>query len=159
MHENEEQEPPFLDCITTWNSTLIMYQQSLKLKDVLVGATSYKAIVDEFVDHTLSIEDGSQIQSMEQWLLVPVRICNYLSGSKYPTLSLATLAFNHLLSHCNKYLSMDMNWLDSPFEKITLQVQQEVSSKCLQYLIKYQESLKNQFHLKSQCFLTLGNIF
>ena len=37
---------------------------------------------------------------------------------------------------------MDMNSIDSPFEKITLQVQHEASSKCLQYLIKYQESLK-----------------
>ena len=101
------------------------------------------AIANEFVDHTLSIEDWSHIQSMEQWLLVPAKICNYLSGSKYPTLSIAALAFNNLLAHCNKYISMDMNSVDSPSEKITLQVQQEASTKCLQYLIKYQEFLKS----------------
>ena len=73
---------------------------------------------------------------------MPAKICNYLSWSKYPTLSIAMLAFNNLLPHCNKYISMDMDLVDSPSEKITLQVQQEASSKCLQYLIKYQESLK-----------------
>ena len=143
MHENGEHEPPCLDCITRWNSTLIMYQQSLKLRDVLICTTSDKAIANEFVDYTLSIEDWNHIQSMEQWLLVPAKICNHLSGSKYPTLSLATLAFNHLLSHCNKYISMDINSVDSPSEKITLQVQHEASTNCLQYLIKYQESLKS----------------
>ena len=143
MHENGEHEPPCLDCITRWNSTLIMYQQSLKLRDVLICTTSDNAIANEFVDHTLSIEDWSHIQSMEQWLLVPAKICNHLSGSKYPTLSLAALAFNHLLSHCNKYISMDINSVDSPSEKITLQVQHEASTNCLQYLIKYQESLKS----------------
>ena len=143
MHENGEHEPPCVDCITRWNSTLIMYQQSLKLRDVLICTTSDNVIANEFVDHTLSIEDWSHIQSMEQWLLVPAKICNYLSGSKYPTLSIAALAFNNLLAHCNKYISMDMNSVDSSSEKITLQVQQEASNKCLQYLIKYQESLKS----------------
>ena len=119
MHENGEQEPPCLDCITRWNSTLIMYQQSLKLRDVLICTTSDKVIVDEFVDHTLSIEDWSHIQSMEQWLLVPAKICNYLSGSKYLTLSIVALAFNNLLAHCNKYISMDMNSVDSPSKNVS----------------------------------------
>ena len=114
-----------------------------KIKRCLDLYTSDKAISVEFVDHTLSIEDWSHIQSMKQWLLVPAKICNYLSGSKYPTLSIAALAFNNLLAHCNKYISMDMNSVDSPSEKITLQVQQEASTKCLQYLIKYQEFLKS----------------
>ena len=142
MHENGEHEPPCVDCITRWNSTLIMYQQSLKLRDVLICTTSDNAIANEFVDHTLSIEDWSHIQSMEQWFLLPAKICTYLSESKYTTLSLAALAFNHLLSHCHKYIFMDMNSVDSPSYNITLQVQHEASTKCLQYLIKYQECLK-----------------
>ena len=92
MHENGEQEPSCLDCITRWNSTLIMYQQSRKLRDVLICTTSDKPIANHFVDHTLSIEDWNNIQSMEQWLLVPTKICHYLSGSKYPNLSLALLS-------------------------------------------------------------------
>ena len=143
MHENGEHEPSCVDYITRWKSTLIMYQQSLKLRDVVICTTSDNAIANEFVDHTLSIEDWSHIQSMEQWLLVPAKICNYLSGSKYPTLSIAAIAFNNLLSHCNKYISMDMDSVDSPSEKIILQVQQEASTKCLQHLTKYQESLKS----------------
>ena len=78
MHENGEQAPSCLDCITSrWNSTIIIYQQSLKWRDVLIYTTSDKAIADVFVDHTISIEDWSHIKSMQQWLLghfVPVRI-------------------------------------------------------------------------------------
>ena len=33
---------------------------------------------------------------------------------KHPTLFIATLTFNHLLSHCNNYISMDIEWLKSP---------------------------------------------
>ena len=84
MHENGEQEPPCLVCLTRWNSALIMcgrnimYQRSLKLIDVLI-CISDKAIANEFVDHSLSIEDWSHIQSM----FVPAKICNYINGSTY----------------------------------------------------------------------------
>ena len=80
---------------------------------------------------------------MEQWLLLPTRICKYLSGPKHHTLSIATLAFNGLLTHCNKYLGMDVESMESTLAKATLQVQQEASGKCLQYLVKYQETLKS----------------
>ena len=143
MHKNGEQEPPCLDCVTRWNSTLVMYQQAMKLRDILSCTVSDKAIAHEFVDHTLSTEDWNRIQSMEQWLLVPAIISNYMSDSKYPTLSIAAFAFKLLLSHCNSYIFMDMDSIESPYEKITLEVQKEASNKCLQHLINYQESLKS----------------
>ena len=87
----------------------------------------------------LTINDWNHIQAMEQCMLLPARICSYLSGSKYPALSIASLAFNGLLTHCNKHLVMDM---ESSSSMATLQVQEKASEKCLQYLIKYQESLK-----------------
>ena len=98
---------------------------------------------EEFVDGLLTIEDWNHIQAMEQWLLLPTRIYNYLSGPKHHTLSIATLAFNGLLTHCNKYLGMDVESIESASAKATLQVQQEASGKCLQYLVKYQETLKS----------------
>ena len=120
-----------------------MYQQAIKLRDVMICTISDIAIAHDFTDHTLTNEDWNHIQSMEQWRLVPVVICNYLSGSKYPTLSVAGLAFNHLLTHCNRYQAMNVDSIESPIEKMTLQVQQLASERCLQYLIKYQESLKS----------------
>ena len=79
---------------------------------------------------------------MEQWLLLSARICTYLSESKYLTLSKASLAFNDMLSHCNKYLGVDVESIESSSSKATLEVQEKASEKCLQYLIRYQESLK-----------------
>ena len=92
-----------------------------------------KNITHEFADHILTLEDWNHIHSMEQWLLVPGVICNYLSGSKYPTLSIASLAFNHLLTHCNNYINMELDSVECAIEKETLRVQQKVSEVCLQY--------------------------
>ena len=80
MCEGIEQEPPCLDCVTRWNSTLVMYQQVIKLRDVMICIVSDIAIAHDFTDHTLTNEDWNHIQSMEQWLLVAAVICNYLSG-------------------------------------------------------------------------------
>ena len=44
MYEHGEWEPPCLDIITRWNSTLEMYQEVLKLKDVL------SCTIADFVD-------------------------------------------------------------------------------------------------------------
>ena len=128
------QEPPCLDVITRWNSTLTMYQQGIKLKDILTCTISDNLIDHEFADHILSVEDWNHIQNMEQWLSVPYIICNYLSGSKYPTLLVATPAFKHFLSHCNGYLEKKLEEVQSPLKKATLSIQQKASDKCLQYL-------------------------
>ena len=143
MYEHGEREPPCLDIITRWNSTLEMYQEALKLRDVLSCTIADSIIAADFVDSMLTIDDWNHIQAMEQWLLLPARICTYLSGSKYPTLSLASLAFNGMLSHCNKYLGVDVESIESNTSKVTIEVQEKASDKCLQYLIRYQESLKS----------------
>ena len=79
---------------------------------------------------------------MEHWLLPTANICTYLSGSKYPTFSIASLAFNGLLTHCNKYLGVEVESIESSSRKATLEVQEKANEKCLQYLITYQEWLK-----------------
>ena len=108
MYEHGEREPPCLDIITRWTSTLEMYQEALKPRDVLSCTIADSIIAADFVDSMLTIDDWNHIQAMEQWLLLLARICTYLSGSKYPTLSIASLAFNGLLTHCNKYLGVDV---------------------------------------------------
>ena len=120
-----------------------MYQEALKLRDVLSCTIADSIIAVDFVDSMLTIDDWNHIQAMEQWLLLPARICTYLSGSKYPTLSLASLAFNGMLSHCNKYLGVDVESIESNTSKVTIEVQEKASDKCLQYLRRYQESLKS----------------
>ena len=101
MYEHGEREPPCLDIIMRWNSTLEMYQEALKLRYVLSCTIVNSIIAAYFIDSMFNIDYWNHIQAMEQWLLLPARICTYLSGSKYPTLSLASLAFNGMLSHCN----------------------------------------------------------
>ena len=76
---------------------------------------------------------------MEEWLDTHGEVSTFLGGSKYPTLSVASLAYNCLLDHCNKYfICSNDGSLD-----FTTQVLQRASNRCLQYLIKYQESLKS----------------
>jgi hypothetical protein len=60
-----EQEPPCLDFVTRWNSTLVMYQQAIKLRDVMICTVSDIAIAHDFIDHTLTNEDYNHIQSID----------------------------------------------------------------------------------------------
>ena len=85
MRNNGEQESSCLDCVTRWNSTLVMYQQTIKLRDIMSCTISNKVIAHEFVDRSLSIDDWNHV-SMDQCFLVPSIIFNYMSGSKYPIL-------------------------------------------------------------------------
>mgnify|MGYP000067080043 CR=1 FL=1 len=117
-----------------------MYQEALKLRDVLSCTIADSIIAADFVDSMLII------QEMEECLLLPARFYTYLSGSKCPTLSIASLAFNGmltLLTHCNKYLGVDLESIESSSSQETLEVCEKTSEKCLQYLIRYQESLKS----------------
>ena len=114
------------------HSTLIMYQKALKFFDVLIRTASDKVIVD----HTLSIEDLSDIQSMEQWLLV----C---------TLSITTFAFQHLLPHCNKYISMDMNSVDLPSERSLFKLNMRIVHQML--TISNQVPRIVEIHFISNC--------
>ena len=118
-----------------------MYQEALKLIDILSCTITDSIIVADFIDSMLTIDYWNHIQEMEQWLLLHARICTYLSGSKYPTLLIASLAFNGLLTHCNKYLGVDMESTESSSSKSTLEVQENPSEKCLQFFIRYQELL------------------
>ena len=128
MCDHGEQELPCIEDIARWNSTLMMYQQAIKLRDVLNCTITDSTIVANFTDNMLSPEDWSHIEAMEQWLLLPARFCAYLSGSKYPTLSIASLAFTGLLTHCNKYLQMDVGSIDSASTKATPQVQEKLAT-------------------------------
>jgi hypothetical protein len=66
MFEGIEQEPPCIDVVTRWNSTLVMYQQSLKLRSVLTCTITDSTIAVDFYDDTLTMEDWNHIQEMEQ---------------------------------------------------------------------------------------------
>ena len=52
-----------LDCMLDGKSTLIMFQQPIKLRDVWSCTIGNKAITHEFVDHTLTIEYSNNIPS------------------------------------------------------------------------------------------------
>ena len=66
MYEHGEREPPCLDIITRWNSTLEMDQEALKLRDVLSCIIADSIIVSDFIDSTRTRDYWNQIQGMEQ---------------------------------------------------------------------------------------------
>ncbi|KAL3683509.1 hypothetical protein R1sor_001531 [Riccia sorocarpa] len=80
---------------------------------------------------------------MSEWLLTPAKVSTFLGGSKYPTLTVATLSYNCLLAHCNKYLGADSQVPESSPDALIQEVEQSASNSCLQYLIKYQDTLKS----------------
>ena len=139
MVEHREKETPRLDVVTRWNSTLEMFRQAIKDRDILNFTISDLTISSDFNGYALTVEDWSHIHVMEEWLETPAEVSTFLGGSRYPTLSLASLAYNCLLNHCNQFLD------SSPpgSSRLTQEVLQNASENCLQYLIKYQESLKS----------------
>ena len=76
---------------------------------------------------------------MEDWLDTHAEGSSSLGGSRYPTLSQASLAYNCLLNHCTQFL--DSSLLGS--SRFTQEVLQKAFENFLQCLIKYQESLKS----------------
>ncbi len=139
MVEHHEREPPRLDVVTRWNSTLEMFRQSIKDRDVLNFTISDLTISSDFNGNVLTGEDWSHIHAMAEWLDTPAEVSTFLGGSRYPTLSLASLAYNCLLNHCNEFLDSSL----PGSSRFTQEVLQRASENCLQYLIKYQESLKS----------------
>ena len=97
MVEHRESEPPRLDVIRRWNSTLEMFTQVIKDRDILNFTISYLTISSDFNGYVLTREDWNHIHAMEEWLDTPAKVSNFLGGSRYPTLSLASLAYNCLL--------------------------------------------------------------
>ena len=116
-----------------------MFRQAIKDRDILNFTISDLTISSDFNGYALTVEDWSHIHAMEEWLETPAEVSTFLGGSRYPTLSLASLAYNCLLNHCNQFLD------SSPpgSSRLTQEVLQNASENCLQYLIKYQESLKS----------------
>ena len=139
MVEHREKEPPRLDVVTRWNSTLEMFRQAIKDRDILNFTISDLTISSDFNGYVLTVEDWSHIHAMEEWLETPAEVSTFLGGSRYPTLSLASLAYNCLLNHCNQFLDSSL----PRSSRFTQEVLQKASENCLQYLIKYQESLKS----------------
>ena len=137
--EHREREPPRLDVVTRWNSTLEMFRQAIKDRDILTLTVSDLTISSDFNGYVLTGEDWSHIHAMEEWLDTPAEVSTFLGGSRYPTLSLASLAYNCLLNHCNQFLDSSL----PASSRFTQEVLQSASENCLQYLIKYQESLKS----------------
>ena len=68
MVEHREREPPRLDVVTRWNSTLEMFTQVNKDRDILNFTISYLAISSDFNGYVLTGEDWSHIHAMEEWL-------------------------------------------------------------------------------------------
>lgn len=67
-------------------------------------------------------------------LEVLAQVCTYLTGLKYPTLSMASLAFYHLLNHCNGFLVRDAETCECHRTTLTdLQIQQKVSERCVKF--------------------------
>ena len=66
MYEHGEREPPSIDVITRWNSTLVMYQEAIKLRDIITCTITDSAIAGDFVNGILTLEDWNHIQAMEQ---------------------------------------------------------------------------------------------
>ena len=110
MFEGIEQEPPCINVITRWNSTLVMYKQFLKLRSVLICTIIDTVVATDFSDDTLTIEEWN---NGCLYLLV----CKFLSGSKYPTLFAVSNPYNRLLNNCNKYLVKDLNVGYNQFER------------------------------------------
>ena len=139
MVEHCEREPPRLDVVTRWNSTLEMFRQAIKDKDLLNFAISKLTISSAFNGYVLNLEGWSHIHAMEEWLDTPAKVSTFLGGSRYPIISLTSLAYNCLLNHCNQFLDSSL----PASSRFTQEVLQSASENCLQYLIKYQESLKS----------------
>ena len=119
-----------------------MYKDVLKVKNILLYTMFEHKSNNEFGGEMPSDDDWNHIVGMVKWLECPSRMSTYLGGSKYPTLSVVVLAFTRLLSHCNQYVGIDIKSIESYSLRITTQVQQDASEKCLGYLIKCQESCK-----------------
>ena len=66
MVEHHEREPPRLDVVTRWNSTLEMFRQAIKDRDVLNFTISNLTISSDFNGYALTVEDWSHIHAMEE---------------------------------------------------------------------------------------------
>ena len=120
-----------------------MYQEALKVKNILLCTMLDNNSITEFTGEMPNGDDWNHITSMVKWLECPARISTYLGGSKYPTLSVVGFAFSRLLAHCNHYVGVNVESIECQSLKRTAEVQREASEKCLEYLIRYQESMKS----------------
>ena len=59
MVEHHEREPPRLDVVTRWNSTLEMFRQAIKDRDILTLTVSDLTISSDFNGYILTGEDWS----------------------------------------------------------------------------------------------------
>ena len=65
MYEHGERDPPCLDCPTRWNSTLEMYQEALKVKNILLCTMSNNNSINEFTGEMPNGNDWNHITSNE----------------------------------------------------------------------------------------------
>ena len=107
MVEHREREPPRLDVVIRWNSTLEMFRQAIKVRDILFTISDL-TISSDFNGYVLTGEDWNHIHAMEEWLDTPAEVSTFLRGSRYPTLSLASRAYNCLQNHFNQFLDSSL---------------------------------------------------
>jgi hypothetical protein len=94
-------EVPALDTPTRWNSTHVMVDQSLKLRETIsatmlgTGGTS---------DMILTEPEWSTVAKVNTFLEKPARLSTRLGSSAVPSISLAYNANKAMVEHCNKYV-------------------------------------------------------
>ncbi len=89
MFDKGEREPPCMDAVTRWNSTLVMYQQAIQLKDVINWTITECSVPTNVNEYLLTREEWTHVEGMIEWLAMPAKISKFFSGSKYTTLSSA----------------------------------------------------------------------
>ena len=70
MYNRSEREPPYLDVPTRWNSTLAMYEDAIKVKNILHCTISDPSGAP-YKEELPNDDDWYHIQGMVDWLSVP----------------------------------------------------------------------------------------
>ena len=104
MFDKGEREPPCMDAVTRWNSTLVMYQQAIELKDVINWTITECSVPTNVNEYLLTREEWTHVECMIEWLAMPTKI----SMDRSTPLSHQRVPFSRFLDHCNNYVAMDI---------------------------------------------------
>ncbi|ORY42304.1 hypothetical protein BCR33DRAFT_786511 [Rhizoclosmatium globosum] len=98
-------EPPCEDSTTCWTSTDTMCVGGIKRQKAF-DATVFSHW-ETLELYKISQSDWMNLKDVSSWLSVPAEYTTFIGGQLYPTMSMASLVFQDLISHCNEGLDSD----------------------------------------------------
>ena len=117
-----------LDFHVRWNSTLLMIKRFKEFNLVVNSLTTYpntvagisKIQIKKLKENHINNQDWETIDTLEKIMNPFYEVTKILSGKKYPTLSIALMAYNFLKKFLNKHPIDTENNLEVELKKILL---------------------------------------